>query len=373
MKQVAIFDSFQWAKNLIPILKQFESDGVCFYQVAASHADVRNRNGRIYTGKELQNSAASLSERPLNINHDDSKMLPFPENQVLAARYENGVVECIIQIAEPEIQKQIESGEISHVSIEGLYFDESKNTTDTEYPSSLHFRALALLTREDEPGDPDARILKDHRKILFVKGVIKEKLTFVKEAQVVTFQTSGDANVCEICAAMDGNTYPLDSVPDDAQPPIHPNCACSLVGSDSTVQDGRLVKIKKVKMKMNEKNNSEAVWSNSFQNDLPDSSFAFIEPGGKKDEQNKTTPRSLRHFPYRDANGKIDAAHVRNGLARLSQSVISPQGKSAARKELVAAAKQVGIETSMDSAVSALRLALDNYHIAREAFFSALD
>jgi hypothetical protein len=67
--------------------------------------------------------------------------------------------------------------------------------------------------------------------------------------------------------------------------------------------------------------------------DLPDSDFAYIEPGGKKDDEGKTTPRSLRHFPIHDA------AHVRNALARLSQS---PFGDKA-RAKVEAAAKKMGI------------------------------
>ena len=58
----------------------------------------------------------------------------------------------------------------------------------------------------------------------------------------------------------------------------------------------------------------KAEMSAKSQNDLPDSAFAFIESGGKKDEDGKTTPRSLRHFPINDA------AHVRNALARASSS-----------------------------------------------------
>ena len=42
-------------------------------------------------------------------------------------------------------------------------------------------------------------------------------------------------------------------------------------------------------------------------NDLPDSDFAYIEPGGKKVD-GKTVPRSLRHLPI------MDCAHVRNAL-----------------------------------------------------------
>jgi len=64
----------------------------------------------------------------------------------------------------------------------------------------------------------------------------------------------------------------------------------------------------------------KAVWSNAHMNDLPDSAFLYIESGGKKDESGKTVPRSLRHFPYRGMDGKIDLAHVRNAIARIPQS-----------------------------------------------------
>lgn len=79
-------------------------------------------------------------------------------------------------------------------------------------------------------------------------------------------------------------------------------------------------------------------------NDLPDSDFAYIEPGGKKDEDGKTVPRSLRHYPVHDA------AHARNALARAAQA-IKRGGESAgiARKALPkirAACKKFGIEIS---------------------------
>jgi phage head maturation protease len=74
-------------------------------------------------------------------------------------------------------------------------------------------------------------------------------------------------------------------------------------------------------------------------NDLPDSAFAYIEPGGSKDSSGKTTPRSLRHFPIHDA------AHVRNALARAPQS---PFGEKAMPK-IRAAAKKFGIQVSDDS------------------------
>lgn len=94
---------------------------------------------------------------------------------------------------------------------------------------------------------------------------------------------------------------------------------------------------------------TRAVWSTAKQNDLPDSSFAYVAPGGKKDSEGKTTPRSLRYLPYKDADGAVDAAHVRNALARLDQANIPASAKASAKKKLVAAAKSVGVEVSDDS------------------------
>lgn len=69
-------------------------------------------------------------------------------------------------------------------------------------------------------------------------------------------------------------------------------------------------------------------------NDAPDSDFAYVEPGGKKDDQGKTVPRSLRHFYI------ADAAHVRDALSRAPQS---PFGEKAMPK-IEAAAKKFGID-----------------------------
>lgn len=74
-----------------------------------------------------------------------------------------------------------------------------------------------------------------------------------------------------------------------------------------------------------------AEWTTAFINDLPDSSFAYIAPGGKKDDTNKTAPRSLRKLPYKDADGKVDMPHLRNALSRLPQSDI-PESEQAAIK-----------------------------------------
>ena len=79
-----------------------------------------------------------------------------------------------------------------------------------------------------------------------------------------------------------------------------------------------------------------AALSSAAINDLPDSAFAFIEPGGSKDQTGKTTPRSKRHFPVHDE------AHARDALSRAPQS---PFGKDALPK-IMSAARKFGIKVS---------------------------
>ena len=79
-------------------------------------------------------------------------------------------------------------------------------------------------------------------------------------------------------------------------------------------------------------------------NNLPDSDFAYISPGGKKDSVGKTTPRSLRHLPI------PDAGHVRNALARLNQTDIPPAAKKEALAKIKRKAKELGVEVSKSDA-----------------------
>lgn len=87
----------------------------------------------------------------------------------------------------------------------------------------------------------------------------------------------------------------------------------------------------------------EKEWDTAFINDLPDKCFAYIAPGGKKDDEGKTKPRSLRHLPYRDASGEIDKPHLRNALARLPQTKLSDEAKKKAKKVLDKAAEEAEV------------------------------
>jgi HK97 family phage prohead protease len=80
-----------------------------------------------------------------------------------------------------------------------------------------------------------------------------------------------------------------------------------------------------------------AQWTTAYINDLPDSAFLYIAPGGSKDADGKTTPRSLRYFPYKDSNGNIDLPHLRNALARIPQSTLP----GAIKERVIAKAQRI--------------------------------
>ncbi len=87
-----------------------------------------------------------------------------------------------------------------------------------------------------------------------------------------------------------------------------------------------------------------AKWRAKSVNDLPDSAFIVILPGGKKDETGKTVPRSKRLLPYKNASGKIDKAHVQNALARVNQISASASVKRRALGKLLRIARALGMK-----------------------------
>ena len=94
----------------------------------------------------------------------------------------------------------------------------------------------------------------------------------------------------------------------------------------------------------------KATWSGSFQNNLPDSAFAVILPGGDKDSSGKTVPRSLRKLPHHGSDGKVDLPHLRNALSREPQSDMPAEAHSKARGHLNRHARAEGIgNNSKDS------------------------
>lgn len=101
-----------------------------------------------------------------------------------------------------------------------------------------------------------------------------------------------------------------------------------------------------------------AVWTTAYINNLPDSSFLYIEDGGSKDSEGKTTPRSLRHFPVKDANGNVDMPHLRNALSRIPQSSLPQSVKNScmakARRMLAGQNESASADMPRDNLVRAV-------------------
>lgn len=86
-----------------------------------------------------------------------------------------------------------------------------------------------------------------------------------------------------------------------------------------------------------------AEWDAQYINNLPDDCFAYIKPDGEKDDEGKTVPRALRYLPYKNSSGEVDLPHLRNALARLDQTELSPEEQAKARKVLIDAAQEAGV------------------------------
>jgi len=93
-----------------------------------------------------------------------------------------------------------------------------------------------------------------------------------------------------------------------------------------------------------------ALWTRKFINNLPDASFAVIIPGGEKDDSGRIVPRSLRKLPHHKPGVKkgsdhdsVDLPHLRNALARVSQTDLTPEQRKSAMNHLMKHAKALGV------------------------------
>jgi hypothetical protein len=71
-------------------------------------------------------------------------------------------------------------------------------------------------------------------------------------------------------------------------------------------------------------------WSARYKNQLPDSAFLYVAPGGRKIRTKRgtfTVPRSKRKLPVRDLQGRLNKSHLANAIARLGQKKTKVPGK----------------------------------------------
>jgi hypothetical protein len=85
-------------------------------------------------------------------------------------------------------------------------------------------------------------------------------------------------------------------------------------------------------------------WDASRENELPDSAFALILPGGQKDGTGNTVPRSMRKLPYKNVRGVIDKAHLQTALSEVNKVGAPSNLKREALLKLLRATKAVGLD-----------------------------
>lgn len=128
------------------------------------------------------------------------------------------------------------------------------------------------------------------------------KVTSIFKDKTLTLIESFEQAVAEVCKA-------FDEADDETASSLFVEKLDSLIESLDLVIAGIV--------------ESKAVWTTAYINKLPDSAFLYIKPGGEKDEEGKTVPRTNRMFPYKNAEGSVDLPHLRNAIARIPQSSLS--------------------------------------------------
>jgi hypothetical protein len=182
-------ESFSWAPDeYARFLAQTEAGSI--YRVRAIHVTDMNapestltRNGVEFTEEELRAAARSLGYRPLDLNHEPPE-LPFPENRVIDAEFEDARVEALIAIRDLNAMNLIENKRIVAVSIECQYRWADVLCDNMECwlrPVGIIFTRLALLTPGVLPGDPLASIV--------MKKIGKAESTRVRSSSSVTGTT----------------------------------------------------------------------------------------------------------------------------------------------------------------------------------------
>ena len=105
---------------------------------------------REYLKEELEKSVHTLAGTPLILDHH--KQI---NGKVLGAEYEDGAIEYIAQLDDPNITKQIADGTIKHCSVEFEW--KTLEKLNGHAPRSIKFTGLSLL-KNYSPGDPQTTV-----------------------------------------------------------------------------------------------------------------------------------------------------------------------------------------------------------------------
>ena len=289
----------------------------------------QSRNYNIYLSEELKKAAAKLVGAPVYIEH------VYATNaigKVTDASWDEKSKSIVYEaeIYDDEIQEKIRKGLIKHVSLAADY--EKLEIVDGKIPIGLHNCELSLVA---VPGIPDTNIqivkeiaekikeqgeaqefiyyeirdpqgfMPEHFSIGWIDSVNGIKAVFARERE----NPESIQPVALLFMKSAGWTF--ETVQKWLKE--HPQYVSQETVQSSPLEPSRMTGV------------MERVWTRRYIDDLPDSAFALILPGGTKDEEGKTVPRSLRKFPHHRKDGSVDIPHLRNANARVGIMLKNPE------------------------------------------------
>lgn len=285
----------------------------------------------VYLREELEKAAPTLIGKPFGIDH--RYVLP-PPNVITKAWYcpeHEGV--CFEGIVNDQIAKEIRRKAFKGLSIELNWLRPGGKVEYVNGVAARNFEFTSVhFLKRFPPGDPDAYVRLWEQ--------IKEQLVVGPPLPLDQRVEALERQIQELMNQISVVNAKLEVL--TGQPSAQPTTTTSGVSTSPLGLENPPETIggKKLSQKMRFE---ERVWDRSYVNELPDSAFALILPGGKKDETGRTVPRNLRKFPHHRADGSIDLPHLRNANARVPQSDLTDEQKAKAKAHLDRHKKATGI------------------------------
>ena len=231
-------ESFEWIE---PLIKPYKQDkDAKYYLVTALTADISMNNVDYGPEDRLAREDSSMNWRPVNLNHDHSKWLPYPRTRVDFSAANEFSLEATLRVDNRDVwlQRMLDKGEIQHPSIEGR-----------PHPISgrYHFTGLALLEKGIElPGSPLSEIVP----LVFNESVGKSLCEFRDGKLVCECQTNSEVKYDlnesmvrdAIKEAIKEQTEPVMEQPEqsepetETQPEVPHECPTGYHWSDSEQQ-----------------------------------------------------------------------------------------------------------------------------------------
>jgi hypothetical protein len=343
-----------------------------------------SRNLNIYLPEELEAFASRLVSSPVYVEH---VAVPNAVGKVVKAQWDGQNLWYEAEIYDDETAEKIRKGLIRHVSVGADY--ERLDVLDGKVPRGLHNAELSLVA---VPGIPDANIQILERLRTTDKSLKEQGLEPIASGEyILGFYQDVEAFLPEHFSTVwldrENGVLAIMGRP-RAQPDTslvqsiffakekmwdEPKIRDWLMLHPAYMAQAQTSKTLKEREKMclhpkNVKSLTERVWSRKYIDALPDSCFAYVEPG-EKDEAGRTVPRSKRHLPFKNAEGRIDLPHLRNALARLNQTSLTEEAKEKARRVLCTAAGKVGLKSEVCGTEEAKDVGdkgLDAFEVASE-------